>query len=196
MEEPKINLPPKIRPRYNWSALKLEFLRGPWSRVDEFRRFKGWPNRRTGIWVNKNTVGWTEEKHKILSIAAERAAQDLIADKTDEIRIALERQTKLSQKMQDKGEKALGGLDVKAVDDARKLILTGMEQERAALRVGKGGAKSLTQVNVNLPKTRFDELVNDQDFEGLLRFITDIRRERTRRIGEGVTVESKGEADK
>jgi len=85
MEEPKINLPPKIRPRYNWSALKLEFLRGPWSRVDEFRRFKGWPNRRTGIWVNKNTVGWTEEKHKILSIAAERAAQDLIADKTDEI---------------------------------------------------------------------------------------------------------------
>jgi len=98
--------------------------------------------------------------------------------------------------MQDKGEKALGGLDVKAVDDARKLILTGMEQERAALRVGKGGAKSLTQVNVNLPKTRFDELVNDQDFEGLLRFITDIRRERTRRIGEGVTVESKGEADK
>jgi len=189
-------MPQRSHPTYNWKALKLEFLQGPWSTVDEFRRYKGMAPRKKNPYASAKMRGWSKEKQQIITLATERAARDLIDDKTQEIKVALERQAKLSQKMQEKGEKALGGLEIKAVDDARKLILTGMEQERAALRVGgKGGAKSLTQVNLNLPKTRFDQLVNGQDFEGLLRYIADIRRERVRRTGKGVIVESKGEAD-
>lgn len=56
-----------------------------------------------------------------------------------------------------------------------------MEQEREILGIRGEPDANLIQVNVSLPKTRFDEILESQDFEGILNLIAEIRKEKIRR---------------
>jgi len=186
----------KLRPTYNWDALKLEFMRGPWNSVSAFRAYKKMPPINKSSRVNNMMNGWGKEKMELISKAAKLAAQTLVADKMEEFKKVRERQATLARKMQEKGEEILPKLDPKNIEEARKLIQTGMQEERNALGLGeKGGASSLTQVNVNLPKTKFDNLIDGGDFESILKFIADIKRERIRRTREVPVIESETEIE-
>lgn len=188
-EERKLN-------RYNWDTLKLEYMQGPWDTLSEFRRFKGFRNWKKSSYLMAKMAGWAKEKQELLSKAAAKAAINLVEEKAEEIRKLRERQSGLARKLQDIGEQSLPNLKPKTLEEARKIIQTGMQEERAAVGVDqKGGAKSLTQVNVNLPKTNFDKLIDGRDFEDILKFIADIRRERARRIGKGIIEPSEAEIE-
>jgi len=184
------------RVRYNWEALKLEFMQGPWETVSEFRRYKGMPPHKISWYITKKTFGWSKEKREMVALATRQASGDLVSTKAEEIKKIRERQSKIARYLQVKGMKALDKLEPTEVDDARKLVIAGLREERSAVGIPeKGGVSSLTQVNVNLPKTKFDELIDGQDFEGVLKFIADVRRERVRRIGANVVSESQTETN-
>lgn len=179
MEEPKRALPHS----YNWPALKIEFLRGSWVTATEFRRFKGMSMN--SVHVDRKMRGWGEEKKEVLAKGVEQAANMIITHTVDDEIKVRERQARLARWMQLKGAEALKIHDPEDADEARKLIVSGMQEERTALGVGvsRGGATNLTQVNVNLPKTKFDEILDGADYTELVRLIAEIRRERAKRIG-------------
>src|SRR3989337_2348837 len=164
---------------YNWPALKIEFLRGPWPTVAAFRRAKGMPSEKKSVYLTKKMKGWSWEKKSVLKKGVERAANMIIERTVDEEAKVRERQARLARWLQLKGAESLKAMDPEDADQARKLIVSGMQEERTALGigVGKGGATTLTQVNVNLPRTKFDEILDGADYTELVRFIAEIRRE-------------------
>ena len=189
-------LPKFFSPRYNWPVLKLEFMRGSWMTTAQYRRDKKFPPDEKSDYMTIKMRGWTTEKQKLIAEAAKNATGDLLAIKTEEFKKMRERQVKLAQMMQLKGAEGLQDLKPEDVEQARKLLLSGLQEERAALGVNeKGGSQNLTQVNVNLPKTSFDKIIDGQDYEGILRLIANVRRERTRRIGGGVVIEGETETE-
>jgi len=184
---------PKSRNRYNWDLLKLEFMQGPFQTIVEFQKFKGIAPSNMGV-RNKMT-GWVDEKQKMIFKAAKKVAGDLVSSKASEIKKVVNRHASLGKYMQLKGAQALKTLEPKSIEDARKLVQTGIEEERIALGLNEkgGNPSSLTQVNVNVPKTRFDEILDAGGFEELLKLASEVRRERTRRVRESNIVEGEVE---
>lgn len=167
--------------RHDWISLKNQFVIGNWLTVsDFFRDNQIKDNSRNRI----NTKGWIIERREYQEEVFKRTREQII-EKESEIRL---RQQRHAQQLQAKGLKELENLPVKKIDDARKMIITGMQEERAALGISEkvDQPSSLTQVNVSFPRTRLDELLEDQDLEGLLKFIAEIKREKIRRSDERV----------
>lgn len=165
--------------RRNWIQLKNQFIGGDWITISNF--FK--ENHIKGNSRNRfNTKGWLVKRREYQEEIARRTREQIIEKEID-IRL---RQQRHAQQLQTKGLKELQNLPVKRVEDARKLVVSGMEQEREALGMGGKSEANLTQVNVSLPKTRFDEFLEGQNFEGILELIVEIKRERKRRNEEQV----------
>lgn len=165
---------------YDWVQLKHEFLTGDWRSVREFQKSKGLTNK-----TSRKYRGWVREreeyKGKIVEAQTKRAIQKEVEDVSD----VRARQARLSRFMQMKGAEKLKEVESKDLtpDDARKLVVTGMQEERRALGIegvpGQGGG-TFNQININA-KTNFDKLIETLDYEGLIKFIANIKRERTRR---------------
>lgn len=182
----------KPMPEYNWAALKVEFLKGPWTNVASFLRDKNMPES----FVSYEAKGWGLEKGDILRKAVEKATDDIVESEVNDIRKVRERQARQARWAQLKGLKGMENLEIKTADEARKIWQSGIIQEREALGINEGlkggNIPSLTQVNVNLPKTKFDQLIDGLDTEGILQLIAEIRRQRTLRAGTATAIE--GEA--
>ena len=158
----------------NWIKLKRDFLEGDYVTLIEFLKKKGIPydaNHKP-----KQVSGWMGEKQKLESKAL-LAAKDSIVQggKVDITKIRL-RQQRISRFMQLKGETALEDSKVKDVEEARKLVVSGMEQERRALGMEGGGKQSLTQINIEAPKTNLDRLIEKLNYEGILELIAELKR--------------------
>ena len=179
--------------RYNWTALKMEFMRGSWETIAEFMRYK--EIKITPYIAMKRVKGWGQEKRQIVVKASEKATGDLVEEKAEDIREIQRRHARLARWMQLKGGESLKTLNPTSVDEARKLLLSGLAEERLALGMvsGRGGATNLTQVNVNLPKTNLDKLLDGRDAAGLLKLIADIKRQRAQRTGASTIIEGKTE---
>lgn len=181
--------------KYNWLMLKEEFLRGEWLTVHSFLCYK---KLNPALTYNREIQGWTREKNEIMKKSVEIAKQEVFEEEVNEEKQVRRRQAQLARKLQLKGIESLEGIKPEniEVDEARKLIQTGLIQERDALGIDeelKGGVKSLTQVNVNLPKTKFDQIIDGLDAEGILKLIAEIRRQRTLRSGTSTGSESQAE---
>ncbi len=195
VEEPKEiteDAVPVPKPHRNWTILKLEFMRGPWQTLAQFARDKNIPNN-ANTW--QRSKGWVKEKQVILTKAAEQVSGDLVTEKANDIKIVQERHARLARWMQLKAGEALKTLNPLTVDEARKLLLSGLSEERLALNMnsGRGGATNMTQVNLNLPKTNLDQLLDGNDTAGLLKLIADIKQQRAQRIGASTIIEGETE---
>ncbi len=181
--------------RYNWDLLKFEFMKGPWETMADFHRFKGL--RLTPATLSNHAKGWVAEKRTMLSQATTEATKNIVRNKSEEIEQMRFRQADDARVLQEKGKKALEVLKPKTTEDARKLWVTGAQEERAALGATErgGGPSNLTQVNVNVPKTRFDEIFDDADVTGILQLIAEVKRERARRTGASPFIEGQTEAN-
>ena len=193
-QQPEIVLPlktgqKKTTKHNDWRALKIEFMQGPWEKASDFREDKGVLNNDYARFKMK---GWQKAKKKAVDSATQAAFGEIEEMKPDEIHRIRKRQAEDARILQQKGFNALEVLEPKNSEDARKMIITGMQEERAALGISeKGGQPNLTQVNVNLPKTKFDKIISGQDFAGILRFIAELKRERARRSGTTASSTSK-----
>lgn len=176
--EQEIELPPSI------DALKIEFMQGPWGTVKEFKEFKN--ILIDDFDINEDMEEWEEEKKELIENNLKVALGEAVPFSPQEIDLSKRRQAEDARRLQRKGLKALDGLAPRTAEEARRMIVSGLEQERAALGISERGGRpsSLTQVNVSLPKTKFDKIINEADFAGILKLIAEIKRERARRIGD------------
>ncbi len=170
---------------YNWIELKEEFMQGPWVRISEFKKDQHMPLDDQSL--DRKMKGWAKKKKYIVKDLTTEFAGEVV-DITDNSPAAIEltrrEQAKTARILQKKGLDALDVFSPKNAEEARKMVVSGLQEERAALGISeRGGQSNLTQVNVSLPKTKFDKIINEQDFAGILKFIAEIKRERTRRVG-------------
>lgn len=187
--------------RYDWDALKLEFMQGPWMTVTSFCREKGMPTYKKSSQVAKMTNGWIEEKKNFMAVATEEAMIQIAEEKVDEIKEAKERQLRIAKKLQEVGEKALDSIEpteIATIEEIRKLIATGMQEERSIIEAAdkskKGGAGGkLTQVNFNFPENTLTKIIDEADAGELLRLAGKIKQSRARRSGEDAVDEGEGE---
>ena len=170
-----------MQAKYDWLRLKSTFVTGHWLTVASFFRDQGIKNNSRS---RQSARGWHEERRKYQESIALKTRQKVIED---EVSIR-SRQHKIAKQMQLKGVRDLNRLDVRNVDDARKLVVDGMREERTALGLDNIRREAnLTQVNVSLPQTRFDDLLENASYEELLELIAAVRREKSRRSDNIVT---------
>lgn len=163
------------RKKYNWEKLKAEFIAGDWLNVTEFFRDKNIPMSNSS-----KTVGWGDEKQKYEKEVLTAASKKMLSQDVEDITKVRSRQARLAKFMQLKGMNKLQTTEVNNLDEARKLMVSGMQEERRALGM-EGNKQSLTQINIGGPKTNLDKLVEKLDYEGLLGLIAQLKRERARR---------------
>lgn len=175
----------KRRSKWDWPKLKIQFLSGDFGSVKDFLRQKGIPETTIAP-----TVGWAAEKKDFQSRSVEVTKDKLVEQESDNIVEIRKRQARLARFMQLKGAKKLEDLDPETVDEARRLISSGMREERASLGMDSASKQSLTQINIESPKTNLDRLVEGLDYEGVLKLIAELRRERDDRARKTAVVDS------
>lgn len=158
-----------MRKKYDWQNLKIEFVSGKWLTISTFCQDRG---VRYNGYARSHTAGWLEEKKHYQDIIQTKVRDSTISE---EIEIRL-RQLHLARKLQEKGQRKLKGLPIKNAEQARKLIVSGMEQERIVLGIDK--ASFTTDVKVDLPKTRLDDLMEKMNYEELIEFAAELKRKK------------------
>ena len=166
--------------KYDWDKLKMEFLAGDFFSVSEFLRSKNMPTAETAGSMQRATAGWTEEKRRLKQQSVERSAKRMFLGEYEQLEEVRLRQARLARYLQIKGASKLKTLEPQTVDEARRLIVSGIEQERKSLETDRaqGRPSSLTQVNIGTVNTTFDKMVENLNYEQLLEFIAELKRER------------------
>ena len=165
--------------KWNWQNLKREYLTGDWLTVKSFLEFKHIPT------TNFNqTAGWASEKRSLQDRITEEAKDKMISQSVDDITAVRNRQARLARFLQAKAAKQIKKLPIETIDEARRMIIAGMKEERKALGIGeKAYPRGLTQINIELPNTNLDKLLKESDYEGVLKLLAEVKRERTSRAG-------------
>jgi hypothetical protein len=167
-----------VKQRNDWKKLKAEFLTSDILTIKDFLASKGITK-----FFNNYTAGWAREKRqyrdkvlaKVEEVGVQKEATNLVE--------ARERQARLSRFLQLKGAEKLKTVESQSlgVNEARKLVVSGMEQERKALGLDNQPS-NLTQINIQGgPKTNLDRMVEELSYEELLELIAVLKRSRARR---------------
>lgn len=184
--------------KYDWVALKRDFITGDYRSIAAFLKAKGMP----AFYVsNRHLAGWVTDKKayqkNVIEAAAEKSLREDIEDAT-KIRL---RQARLARFMQLKGAEALKdpSMKIQSAEDARKLLTSGLEQERKALGMeGSDKPNSLTQNNINInvgPKTQLDRMLEGASYEDILGLIAELKRARTGSLAGAVDADSTTETE-
>lgn len=111
---------------YDWQILKNQFILGSWISIVAFFKDQGIKNNSRS---RTSARGWIKERRHYIEKINLQAQQRFIEDETS-IRV---RHQKAALELQLKGLKELEKQPIRSVDDARKLIVDGMREEREAL---------------------------------------------------------------
>lgn len=178
--------------KYDWIKLKTEWLTSDFLVIKDFLEAKGMVAKN---FMNE-TAGWAGDKKKFKQEAEDKAIQALQQADVEDTQKIRERQARLARFMQLKGASEMKNLKIESAEDARKMIQTGLQEERRALGLeGNTNHQSLTQININGgPKTNIDKMVEGFDYEELLEFIAELRREKSKRLGAKTITDSAGQA--
>lgn len=180
--------------KYDWEKLKGEFLESDILTIREFFESKKIP-----LSNMVRAAGWAKDKKEYQQKLVQKVAEKTVAITADNILEARQRQARLARFAQVKGYEKLKSAkdDEFSVDDARKLVMGGLEQERRALGMEGGGANpNLTQFNFNIgPKTNLDKELESMEYEEILELIADLKRIRARRNAPTINASSPTEAE-
>lgn len=185
--------------KYDWPEIRKEFVRGNYLSIPQFLEEKGMPAFYS---TNKNLGGVVKERDEYRRKVLAKANEKAIEEDADDLVKVQKRQARLARYMQLKAAEAMHdpSLKVHSVEEARKLLTSGLEQERKALGLDHNGDKpnSLTQININTgPKTQLDRLLESASYEDTLRLIAELKRGREGspipEIIEGSPAEAEGE---
>lgn len=175
--------------KYNWDKLRAEFISGEWSSVTQFLTVKKVP-----LYNRAKTKGWVDAKLKYRKEVFESSSRQLMDSDISNLQEIRNRQARLARFMQLKGANTLQEKEVQTADDARKMIVSGMEQERKIAGLEGATKQNFTQINIG-PKTNLDKLIDKMDYEELLGLIAELKRERTRRTLQPATEQGRAEAE-
>jgi len=175
--------------KYDWVKLKQEWMLGDDLSVNAFIK-------RKNITAPKDyLVGWAGEKEEYKKKMMERSLAEVAKQEVEDITKVRERQARLAKFLQLKGAEKLKNMDIETVEDARKLVVSGLQEERRALGMEGAGAtphNTFNQINIG-PKLNIDKLLDTLDYEGILNLIADLKRERARRSIQPSTAQGAGE---
>jgi hypothetical protein len=172
MDEPIVK-----KPRNDWKKLKAEYIASDIMTVKDFLASKGVK------YYGNFTANWAKEKRQYKDKVLVKAEEIGVTKEATNLVEARERQARLARFLQLKGAERLKTANTKhlGINEARKLVVSGMEQERKALGLDNQPS-SLTQINIQGgPKTNLDKMVEDLSYEELLELIAVLKRARTRR---------------
>lgn len=190
----------KPKNKYDWIAIRKEFVRGDYLSIPDFLEKKQMP---AFYKHNIRLSGVVKERDEYRKSILAKANEKQLDDDADDVVKIRRRQARLARFMQLKAAEAMKdtSLKVTSVEEARKLLQSGLEQERKALGLDGGMDKpgSLTQININNtgPKTQLDRLLESASYEDTLRIIAELKRGREGgaipEIIEGSPTEAEGE---
>jgi len=176
--------------KYDWGKLKTEFITGDYLSAREFLAAKGMP-----VINYPQIVGWGAEKKKYEKDALMASAQQLLKQDVTSLNTVRMRQARLARFLQLKGTTVLKGTEAETVEDARKLVVSGLQEERRALGLEGGVTKqSWMQININ-PKTNLDKMIEKMSYEQILELIAELKRLGARSVVAKATDSSSGEAE-
>lgn len=175
--------------RHDWSKLKAEFLAGEAPTVKGFLEDKGIPHSNI-----PKTFGWVKEREEMRKNAITMATQKALQMDAESIFDTRQRQARLARFMQLKGAAKLKDAEPANADEARKLVVSGLQEERRALGLEGGGGQNLTQINV-YPKTNIDKMLENMDYAGVLGLIAEVKRLRAGRAGKPAVATGATEAE-
>lgn len=180
--------------KYDWEKLRGEFFESDVLTIREF--FEG---KKIPLSNMVRAAGWAKEKREYQQKQIQKVSEKTAAITADNILEARQRQARLARFAQVKGYEKLKNAPESefSVDDARKLVMGGLEQERRALGMEGGGAgQNLTQYNFNIgPKTNLDKELENMEYEEILELIADLKRIRARRNVDAIDAVSADEAE-
>ena len=185
---------PRGKRKYDWVALKAEFITSNELSVTDFLKKKGVPN------YFQRTAGWARDRKEHREKALAKTEDKVIEITASNIIETRQRQARLARFLQMKGAEKLKTIEPKdlEIEDARKMVISGLQEERKALGIeggGSGGSPNLTQININSgPKTNLDRLVETMDYEQLLGLIAELKRLRAGRYVPEATEGGTGQA--
>ena len=146
---------------YDWEKIKGEFKRGNIGTVQEFLRFK---NIKFSGYIGKITTGWIQEREEYKKKLEQVKDQKAIESEAETEAQVRARQAKIARSIVARGLKALAETDeqgkplhkIENVDQARRLIVDGLKEERSALDLDK---KIMPTGNINIAilNTRYGE---------------------------------------
>jgi len=177
--------------KWDWDKLKAEFLAGKWLTVKEFLEEKGIP---AGWAFDDKVKGWAKDKKEMSKKALERSTKEILKKDINDITSIRMRQARTARFMQLKGLATLREKEVESIEEARRLVTAGLKEEREALGIGSPRQQTLTQINIGGPKTNLDKMIEDLDYEGILKLIAELKRERVKRTRKKVASDSQPEA--
>lgn len=165
-------------PKYDWDKLKAQWLASPHKVLDSFLKDVGLVARSSNHYIADKTAGWITEKKKIEELAIQEYGKQtgdiLLFDTKDLRRDHLEKAKQLLKKaidflMSDAAE-------IKDVETARKLVETAVKMQRDASGLNDKRGKDDLNVTVNNYSSKFNDLLEGADEEGLLRILDTIKR--------------------
>lgn len=165
-----------MRQKYDWVSLQDEFVEcKKWLTLSSFFEEKSIPNN---SYSRQKTTGWLALKEEYHQDISEQARVRLI---NNEIEIRT-RQSRMARSLQLKGLKGLSKMKVETAEEARKLISSGMQEEREALGLNNDKKPvNFNKVDSSLPKTHFDDMIDNLNAEQTLELLVKLREERKRR---------------
>lgn len=153
---------------YDWVKLKNKFILGSWLTIASFFKEKGIKNN---SYSRTRVRGWLQERneyHKKILIQAQSVMVD------DEVKIR-RRQQLMAKQLQVVGFTQLKNKEVRTAEEARKLIETGLREERAAL--GLNDSKTtLGHTSAHSPFDSLDAFVEKLSYTQILELIAEIKR--------------------
>jgi len=183
-------------PKYNWDKLKAEYMVSHDITLKAFCIRKGLGAPSKNSYIARKTAGWASEKEEVQKKAMDKyvkqAADELLMD-TKSVRLE---HAKLAAEVIKKAMEYIRSeaAEIKSVEQARKLLETGIKVQQTALGIkdSPGKDQKLTQVNIYASKYGLEE-ADEEELIEIIGAIGDARRERLASSGKSSKEESGSE---
>lgn len=149
--------------KYDWTKLKNEYIRGNTISAKDFLK-------ENNVLITGSSYakinGWQEEREQFQKELQEKTNEEVItkvAETTADIRA---RQAKTAKMLQFKGVKYISDKDKspKNIDQARRLVVEGLREEREALDLNRRELPQVGSVNIAVFNTRYGEMLKGLNY--------------------------------
>lgn len=153
----------------NWLSLKNDYIYGPGGSVLAFLKEK---NIKYSGYTSRIVKGWKKDRDNYLK-EVETVTRIKTVEKISESETQIRaRQAVAAKKLQDMGMEVLDKLEPDTVQEARKMVVDGLREEREAIGLNKKGQTTVNIANFPTMQTRFGKALEDMTYKELTKVLT------------------------
>lgn len=155
--------------KINWIQLKHDYVFDSNESVSDFLKQQGF---KLNGYTSRKTFGWSDERKTFQDRLDKEIASktiDKVSDTESEIRA---RQVRLAKKLQTKALEALEKFSPTSAEEARRMLVDGLKEEREATGINKNNQTVGTNIFDNpIMKTRYAEPLKKMNYDQLIRVL-------------------------